>query len=278
MKKLLIAIFGEENAEKPANKAIEYAVIGTAAALVLTVLILIISSIALSLGNKGEAEAPAGDGEGSGSGNGTTQTTTIEYDTATVNDLNAKLGEAVGVQSSRSSIDGGIYYAAHGQDKLIKNAQTALDKMLVDFYNNNKSKLVIDTAKADCNVPFAHGSDGKYTIKIDDYKENSTFNVDLYSWIYNNAYKYGYVYDGNTFTYVGVAAATYMKNNSNMTYTAFLSKIKSSTNNLTVKGYEMYYLAADAAELKVPKSLSYTVIAVGSDGYIITVTTSKTNG
>ena len=44
MKKLLIAIFGEENAEKPANKAITYAVLGTAAALILAILVLIISS------------------------------------------------------------------------------------------------------------------------------------------------------------------------------------------------------------------------------------------
>ena len=38
--------------------------------------------------------------------------------------------------------------------------------------------------------------------------------------------------------------------------------------------YQMYYLAADA-ELKVPTNYEYTVIADGTNGYIITVDMSK---
>jgi len=34
-------------------------------------------------------------------------------------------------------------------------------------------------------------------------------------------------------------------------------------------GYYAYYVAADATEIKVPKSLNYNVIANGADGYIV---------
>ncbi len=283
MKKILIKIFGKENAEKPVTKVMFFAILGTVAALVLAILVLIFSSIGFAIADNipSNSNTPTDDdgGDSGSSGGGTTQTVQIEYESSTKTALDEKIGEEVGVQSERSSIEGGIYYAAHAQDKLFPDAQSALDNMLVNFYKNNKNKLVIDASKTECNVPYAHNSDGKYSIKIETINEETIVGVALYKWIFDNAHTYGFVYNGNTFTYVGTAAAAYMKTNSNMSHSAFISKIKSVSANISVKvstvNYQMYYISADATEIKVPKNYNYTVIADGADGYIITVNTSK---
>ncbi len=126
-----------------------------------------------------------------------------------------------------------------------------------------------------------------------------------YSWIYDNAYKYGiidrYPSDKKTvtnvdmkeaqtlhcdhFRYVGVAAATAMHDNG-WCLEEFLINIKDYTYNgkhLKAEGidgtkYEMYYYPAilgSQTEVKVPEGQKYEISGNNMDGYIITVTIEK---
>jgi hypothetical protein len=288
MKKLLVAVFGEENAEKPVNKAIAYAVIATAAALVLTVLILIISSIVFASSGEDAPTLPStGDGNTSAGTGGTISTATVEYADISAENLAKKIDATESIKDKRSKLneDGTkIYYAAYGGDTLCRTARADLDKMLVAFYKQNSGAIVPTHTEKDCNVPYVLQKDGKFSINIVPFNDESGTieNKDTYKWIYDNAYKYGFVYDGNTFTYVGVAASTYIKNN-NISRAEFITRLKNATSNLTVNagtvGYEIYYISASATKMQAPTNYSYTVIADGTDGYIITVDTSaKVNG
>ena len=107
----------------------------------------------------------------------------------------------------------------------------------------------------------------------------------MYKWIYTNAYKYGFIYNEDTFTYVGLAAATYMKNKSVTSYDTFVSTLKANGDkNVAVSAinvetgksatFQMYYIAA-GAELKVPANYDYFAIGNSTDGYVVTVNMSK---
>ncbi len=126
-----------------------------------------------------------------------------------------------------------------------------------------------------------------------------------YSWIYDNAYKYGIIdrypkdkttvtnidmKDGETlhtdhFRFVGVAAATAMKTN-NWCLEEFLVNIQQYSYNgehLKAEGidgtkYEMYYYPAvkgSQTEVKVPEGGKYEISGDNIGGYIVTVTLEK---
>ena len=129
-------------------------------------------------------------------------------------------------------------------------------------------------------------------------------NADLYNWLLNNAHKYGYVvrYPSDkadktyvseytyAFRYVGVAHATYMKEN-NLCLEEYVELLKSNhngvDNRLRIVGadgsaYVVYYTAvsADGGNVKVPiqtpnpdgsTSYPYTISGTNEGGVVVTV-------
>ena len=133
-------------------------------------------------------------------------------------------------------------------------------------------------------------TDNKSGTVVEIRKDASSFseaepitNDKTYGWIFSNAYKYGFIYEDNSFTYVGVAAAKYLSGKG--TLDTLATKLEANNGkNVSVSAteigatkassYQIYYLSADA-ELKVPTNYKYTVMADGTNGYVITVDTSK---
>jgi hypothetical protein len=294
MKKLMNAVIGDPKTASPAKKYAAYALLGTAVAFVLALVILIVSSIVFAVADgKNPTATPSGD-VGEELGGATVNKSAIIYDTSiSSEDLDAMVGKIVKVADTRTKLDAGAndhYYAKNdsdGEDKLNEVAGKALDKMLIAFYSAKKDVLVVDTNKeTTCNIPLVSetGEDG-YTFKLIVFHNNADISIDenkaTYQWIFDNAHNYGFIYTGNSFRYVGVAAATYMRNNAKNVkdYSAFVNFLKGNTKSnvpVTINkvSYQMYYLAADG-DLKVPTNYVFNVIADGTDGYIVTVDMSQ---
>ena len=126
--------------------------------------------------------------------------------------------------------------------------------------------------------------------KTDPTNIQSIYDVEKYEWLYDNAYKYGFVQASteegkeNLFRYVGVAHATAMHNN-NKTFAEYLTLVQERSYkaplSVSVKNsagdtesYSIYYLAA-GSELIVPTKWAYEVSGDNMGGYIVTVNKSK---
>lgn len=281
MKKLVNMLAGGRNATAT-GRAVVYSAFGTAIALILVMAILVVSSVAFAVI---DATTPDLEEEMDGGDNEPVTNVAIEY--TTLEDISALKSK---VDSKLVKIDDGrtkmpeannYYYARDNSDginQLSATAMKALDKMLVDFYNNNKNKIKTDINSADCNIPMIKNTDTAGTgFTIVDYNNNAlSKNPALYKWITDNAYKYGFVHENGGFRYVGVGVATYTKTES--AYKTFVGDVKSNTAGAEMslgRGYKAYYVAADATEIKVPSNLSYEVFADGASGYIVVVKTSK---
>ena len=271
MKKIINMLAGGEGAT-PLKKGVVYAALGTLAALILAIAILVVSSIALTLTDNIGNE-PDGGGEGDGGNGGGVSVNSVEL--VTLESISALAEKAevdlvkVGDKRTPFNKNQNFYYAKNdtdGVDKLTASAMTAVDKMLVDFYNANKDKLVTDvgpdTKNPDCNIPLIKNTSAAGTeFTIVTFHDKSMVGNTLYSWIFSNAYKYGFIYKGDNFQYVGVALATYLRAGNDLT------PIKAKTADkaqILSGGYYAYYVAVDAAEIKAPKSLAYDVIADGA--------------
>ncbi len=275
MKKIINMLAGGEGAT-PLKKGVVYAALGTLAALILAIAILVVSSIALTLtDNTGNEPDRGGDGDGDG---GIASVKPVELVTLESISALAEKSETdlvkVGDKRTPFGAKQNFYYAKNdndGVDKLTSSAMTAVDNMLVDFYDANKDKLVTDVGpdskSKDCNIPLIKNTSASGTeFTIVTFNDESMSGNTLYSWIFANAYKYGFIYKGDEFQYVGVALAAYLRTGNDLT------PIKSKTADkaqMLSGGYYAYYVASDATEIKVPKSLAYDVIADGADGYIV---------
>ncbi len=138
------------------------------------------------------------------------------------------------------------------------------------------------------------------TLKI--FADGVTSNIydspDYYTWLADNAHKYGFVVrypeDKATITgvsnyveyfhYVGDGPATYMKEN-NLCLEEFVAQIKAHTHSNPLKvrdanGQEwlIYYTACqgDMATVKLPTNFTYTVSGDNDGGIIVCVSLSKT--
>lgn len=291
MKTLINAVAGGEKNATPARKYTAYAVVITAIALLLAMLVLVVSSIAFAVSDSDvEDTAPAGstgDGDALGSGSGSSMGVT--YAAVSADTLTGMLDrEDVVIQEKRSvkpdSTD--KYYYAMAGDTLKSDTQKALDAMLV-AYNKEKGTVVF--------VGGAKQSSNSSGLAVEIRKDASSFSEaeaitndgtkGTYGWIYTNAYKYGFIYSGNTFTYVGVPIATYMNNNKSLTtFDALVSALKNKTSNVSVTAtaigaskatsYQLYYVSA-SGELKAPTNYGYSVVANGTDGYVIVIDMSN---
>lgn len=214
---------------------------------------------------------------------------------------------------SRTKVDGNnIYYASNQYFDVNTDAMDALNKLVIDFYNNAKDSsgnLYNDTNIYLENIQYGNTFTFKYyaTIKGENGAAETTFakisENEKYQWIFDNAYKYGFVQlysapEANTaegaetsednshiFRYVGTVHSNLMKDKKCETLSEYLELLKTKTTfkthfRVTVDKvtYETYYLA-QGGELLIPEKYknSYTVSGNNVDGYIVTVctTTSK---
>ena len=175
-------------------------------------------------------------------------------------------------------------------------AVKALNLMLGDYYSNNADdNIIVGKAYYDGienTSVYATGLAFKLTYFVDYTSDKnlkaSIYGVTKYNWIYENAYKYGFVTMGsgegdenaNVFRYVGVVHATAMKQKKMDTFDSYLAYLKSGTSvskPLTVSTDEgkmrIYYCASNATAY-IPEIYTYTVSGNNCDGYIVTVNTS----
>ena len=262
------------------GRAVVYSAFGTAIALMLVMAILIVSSIAFAV-----IDATTPDLEEELGGEKEPVIVSIEYTTLeNISALKSKIDlKLVKIADGRTKMEAAnnFYYAKNdkdGIDQLSSTAMKALDKMMLDFYDNKKNMLHTEYGKPECNIPLIANTDTAGTgFDITDINDQPlSANVALYGWITDNAHKYGFIHQNGTFRYVGVAVATQAKTFAG--YETFLNSVKGSTAGAEMslgRTYKAYYVAADAAEIKVPSNLSYEVFADGIDGYVVVVKTSK---
>lgn len=274
MKRIINMLAGGENAT-PVRKGVVYAALGTLIAFVLAIAVLIGSSIALTLADNAGSEPDGGEvgGDDGGATVKPVEFTTLESISALEEKVNNK---KVNVKDNRTKlvindIPEAIYYAVSGgKIELLEPAQKKLDEMLVAFYKKNSTNtaLVVDgsNAGANCTMPMVTDPDGTvFTLVV--CKTNEPINKNNnYQWIFEHACEYGFIYSENKFQYVGKELATYLRTSNDLT--TIKAKTADKAQSLS-GGYYAYYVAADATEIKVPKSLNYNVIADGANGYIV---------
>lgn len=172
-------------------------------------------------------------------------------------------------------------------------AATALNKMLGAFYKVMKDDNIIisnayDMSKADTqDAVYSSGESFEFTYfydaEVSTADTRNIYGVQTYNWIYNNAYKYGFVVIGesepNVFRFVGTVHSTAIKQ-SGLSFDEYLESLKTKTPaeplrvNASGSIFAVYYLAKDG-EHTIPESYEYTVSGNNVDGYIITVNLSK---
>lgn len=183
------------------------------------------------------------------------------------------------------------------------DALSALNEMLCDFYEETGLRTILikecftDSSEEICSADHKGG----YGIDLGIYYPDSGIFDDLsdtaeYSWIYDNAYIYGFILlrsgeedaaSAAHFRYVGKAAAEVIDNDQ-ITLEEFDQNIKSFSFeeplSVTVSGgdvYLIYYIQASDGKTTDIKLYSYSdgsafdsdISGNGSDGYIITVKT-----
>jgi hypothetical protein len=181
----------------------------------------------------------------------------------------------------------------------------ALDDMLYDFIvatggfsaenavRVGKPLLFKAFDESDLTSEFALGT--TVHLKVVDGSSTLTFSeADGYTWIYENAHKYGFIvrypesksdqtgvsgYE-HCFRYVGVPHATYITQ-SNLCLEEYVELLKNNytSTHLAIKGadgnsYEVYYVPAgsgDITTISVPSNYEYTVSGDNVSGFIVTV-------
>lgn len=271
--------------KSPVKKYTFYAAFVTAAFLVVVLAVLIISSIVFAVSDGGNSDIGGSNASSGGDGGGSVSTTqTVTVDEATLKGKVSTADTDIQKNRSKNGDDTKKYYYAMSGDTLKSDAFTAMDAMLVEFFKQSQKPVFVGGAKQISDktgyvVEIRNDGDSFSAAKA--ISETDT----TYKWIFDNAYKYGFVYNKNTFIYVGVAAATYMRNNSKTVTSldAFANTVKAKAVSVSVMGigatkatsYQIYYLAVGGGELKLPANYGYTVIPHGTSGYIVTVDTSS---
>lgn len=318
--KKLINDFLNSGTEAQQNKKRMTALIlcATAAILAIALLVLAIGSLALAIKNK----SPNDEEEGTGGSRIPSGYTTTTFDAAQISTGNLLLLDADhpyagsapsvvlfnGHETRPRTPNNEVIYSIGGIDKLSATEDTVVsfNAMIADFYadetvggddclyisaaydmtgSNQRSELY----KAGTVIALSYYVD----YNSDPTNIQSISGVEKYDWIYENAYKYGFIQatteEGkeNIFRYVGPAHATAM-HSANKTFAEYLTTVQSRSCNaplsVSVKDsqgktetYHIYYLAA-GSELIVPSKWAYEVSGDNMGGYIVTVNRSKTVG
>lgn len=287
----------------------------TAALLVVALLSLAIVSIVNAVRNNAlEEEEPAPNPNGIPAGFVTTtfaENQLYQGNLITVNDTyvyntaaNAAV-ETVTIQNGRAKLNGSNLYSSNATQTLVKKeALDALNELLLAFYE----------AKGDDNLWVNIGANGaatgiyaagntfelRYTTGVEGAEKPAITESTTYKWIFDNAYKYGFVQmfnapeettdaDGNAiasqehvFRYIGKVHAQIMKDKKISTFDAYLAYLRNNTSasknvSATVekKVYKVYYLANDAQQI-IPEKYKDTCVISGDNmsGYIVTYCTT----
>lgn len=313
MKNILDAIMGGTRSPKPAKKFTAFAIIGTSIALVLAILILVISSIVFAVRDGNDSPAPSGDGGGNGGagGNGggsfgNTQLGLVATEFGAeqlytgeliiVNDENplsldsANKDSLISINPERPKANNEyIYYMENINFVANENAVKAFNDMAVAFNaETGDTDLYIKNAATKGSSSTSVFQTG-LVFELYHYTEAPATepmpNDGNYKWIYENAYKYGFVQlypnigmKAHIFRYIGVAHATYMHNNASVaTFEDYLAllKQKSGTSPLNLGNKVFAFYIAKDATAYVSSKFAYTVSGNNIDGYIVTVDTSK---
>lgn len=313
MKTVLDAIFGGTRSNKPAKKFTSFAIIGTSVALVLAILVLVISSIVFAVRDGNDSPAPSGDGGGNGGaggggggfGNAQLGLVTTEFganqlytgeliivnDSTPLSQDSANKDSLVSINPLRPKVnDEYVYYMYNINFVANETAIKAFNEMAVAFNaETGDTDLYIKNAATSGSAATSVFQTG-LVFELEHYTEAPATepmpNDGNYKWIYENAYKYGFVQlypnigmKAHVFRYIGVAHATYMHNNSASVATfedyMALLKQKSSTSPLNLGNKVFAFYIAKDATAYVSSKFAYTVSGNNIDGYIVTVDTSK---
>ena len=218
-----------------------------------------------------------------------------------VNSNSAAFDFTVNSEKSLSSINStsNLYSVKSTEMKANKEALSALGRMLDDFYkqdtsNGTTKKVMIYTAyrsaddQSKLNSKIKAGYSDFHTgmlfeLTIDG-TSTSIKNDSAYNWIYDNAYKYGFIerypigkssYTGvndfdNAFRYVGAPHAKYIKENG-LCLEEYVSLVQNATSPIISDGYTITYVKANTeggTEINIPSS-TYSVSGDNMGGFIV---------
>lgn len=209
--------------------------------------------------------------------------------------------ETITIESGRAKIDGSSLYSSNALGVTVrKEALDAMNTMLLDFYNETQDDNIWVNVNSDSLYTAGNTFELRYTTGVQGAPRPAISESETYDWIFNNAYKYGFVQlftapEGNTtegaeaaedmthiFRYVGKVHAQLMKNKTCETFSEYLEYLKTKTtfkNRLRVTidklTYEVCYIPQSETPMIFEKYKdSYTVSGNNTDGYIVTYSTA----
>lgn len=296
----------------------------TAALLAVALIILMVASVVTAVKNK-RADGEEDDTPSDSNTPPTNYTTTTFADTQLysgnlllLDETHAYSGSASLVRpepAKRAQADNkNLYRADYSDISLTQEALDAFNTMILAFHEANKNdsgytagKLYLDsniapkstTLSASTKAAVASGTVLILSDQALDSTENEATIYDttantgkgVYKWIYQNAYKYGFIRassaegEENVFRYVGTVHAQYM-NEKGKTVAEYIEILKAKTAHnplkITVKNasgdnevYHVYYLTVGSESMFVPtNAAAYTVSGDNVGGYIVTVNTA----
>ncbi len=276
MNNIINTLAGGEKAATPTRRIVVIATMITALLVVLAFITLAVSSIIFSISDENSRNTePADDDFDSDAV--PAPVVKLEYTVLEDYDAAAAMFDklAAGKKIDERTISGNNIYYAYANPSSIKLATGALKAahtMLLEFTKASKA-LVTDKNASDCNVPLVDNvTNNGYSFELLIFADSKTTYKDpTYSWIYNNAYRYGFVHTENTFTYVGIGAASYANANANSSLDTLAEPISYKAGG---ESYQIYFTAEDADEHKVPSNYKYTLTSMNG-GYLVTVNMSQ---
>ncbi len=295
----------------------------TAALLAVALIALMIASIATAIKGKAPHEEDPEDTDGSGIPSGYTTTTFDQAQLSAgtlllLDETHTYTGPAPSQQPTpdqRPKSDEGVdlYRGDHGSIRLTQETLDAFNTMMIAFHNDNKAdeaysvgniwlqsrkgtysastEALLQTGMALILCSQERGTEND---EVSIYSSTDKGGVGVYDWFYDHAHEYGFIQastaegEENIFRYVGVAHATYMKNN-NKTLAEYLDILQTRTagrplsvqvntknadGQTTSVAYNIYHLTAEETPV-VPQKFTYTVSGDNMGGYIVTVNRSS---
>ena len=213
------------------------------------------------------------------------------------------------LNDKRLTHDPRVYMQSGLSDRMDATALDALDKMLVDFHtatgkdnvtlryayrSAQEQQDLVNSGKATIEAGYSDHHTG-LGIELGFYRDGLTYDLaadPIYNWLFENCHKYGFVirYPADKveqtgiedyaeyFRYVGVAHATYMKQN-NLCLEEYITALKEYDEKKPLvieaadgKIYAIYYVAVDgSATVKHPTNFTYTVSGTNEGGVVVTV-------
>lgn len=204
--------------------------------------------------------------------------------------------ETIILENGRAKIDDSVFYSSETlYDEVKKEALDAMNKMLVDFYNKTQDDNLYVNKYQTINT-----FELRYTTGIPGTPRPAITESDTYKWIFDNAYKYGFVQlysapEASTaegaetaedmthiFRYVGTVHAQLMRDKKCETLADYIELLKTTSYkkpfsvSVDKVSYKVYYTPQTETPM-IPEKYkdSYTVSGNNVDGYIVTYSTAK---